>query len=120
MSKTICIDFDGVIHSYVSPWIDATIIPDPPVFGAFQFIELCLQNDFKVAIFSSRSGQPRGIEAMIQWFQSSGFQSADSRLDFPKEKPPAVIYIDDRAFLFKGEWPTVNYLKTFRPWNRGD
>jgi len=39
MSKPIlCLDFDGVIHSYSSGWKGADVIPDPPVPGAFDFI----------------------------------------------------------------------------------
>ena len=39
MSKPIlCLDFDGVIHSYSSGWKGAAVIPDPPVDGAMRFI----------------------------------------------------------------------------------
>ena len=116
---TICIDFDGVIHSYVQPWINATTIPDPPVYGAFDFIIRCQEQGFQVAIFSSRSHQEGGIPAMIAWFKEHGFYNTDS-LDFPREKPPALIYIDDRGFCFRGEWPSAHFLETFRPWNRAD
>ena len=34
----ICLDFDGVIHSYTSGWKGAAVIPDPPVPGALEFI----------------------------------------------------------------------------------
>lgn len=117
--KRICIDFDGVIHSYVQPWINATTIPDPAVFGAFPFIRDSQSAGYRVAIFSSRSHQPGGIEAMKNWLKEAGLeQEAIDKIEFPKEKPPALIYIDDRAFHFKGEWPTIHFLNTFRPWNR--
>ena len=39
MTKPIlCLDFDGVIHSYTSGWKGARIILDPPVPGALDFI----------------------------------------------------------------------------------
>ena len=33
---TLCVDFDGVIHSYISGWKGADVIPDPPVPGAIE------------------------------------------------------------------------------------
>src|SRR5271156_1345745 len=64
MAKPIlCLDFDGVIHSYSSGWKGADVIPDPPVAGAMQFIRDALEH-FRVAIFSSRSNQPGGLDAM--------------------------------------------------------
>ena len=37
--KILCLDFDGVIHSFTSGWRGAGIIPDPPVPGALDFIK---------------------------------------------------------------------------------
>ncbi len=35
MTKPIlCVDFDGVVHSYTSGWKGETVIPYPPVNGA--------------------------------------------------------------------------------------
>lgn len=124
MSKfkgTICLDFDGVIHSYVQPWIDATTIPDPPVYGAFEFIQRCIADGYTVAIHSSRSHQLGGTAAMKAWFIEHGFDQETLKLmQFPQEKPPAILYIDDRGFCFTGTWPTAHFIETFRPWNRSD
>ena len=39
MSKPIlCLDFDGVIHSYASGWKGADVIPDAAVPGAMEFL----------------------------------------------------------------------------------
>jgi hypothetical protein len=116
---TICLDFDGVIHSYMQPWIDAITIPDPAVFGAFEFITQCLDDGYAVAVHSSRSHQLGGTAAMKEWFKTSGFERVDE-LMFPQEKPPAIIYIDDRGYRFTGVWPDRHFLETFRPWNRSD
>ena len=59
----LCLDFDGVIHSYTSRWQGAGVIPDPPVDGAIAFMLGALDR-FDVVIFSSRSNQPGGLSAM--------------------------------------------------------
>lgn len=123
MSKPIlCLDFDGVIHSYASGWQGATNIPDPPVPGALEFIKRAL-NDFTVAIYSSRSGQEGGIGAMQLYIsdhcinQNLGGGWAQ-QIQWPTSKPSAFITIDDRALTFDGTWPAIETLKAFKPWNK--
>ncbi len=40
MSKrySVAVDFDGVLHSYTTPWVNAHTIPDPPVEGAIAWL----------------------------------------------------------------------------------
>jgi len=64
----ICLDFDGVIHSYTSGWQGPRIIPDEPVPGALEFI-VKAQEDFIVAIYSSRSHALLGRMAMKAWLK---------------------------------------------------
>lgn len=66
MKPILCLDFDGVIHSYSSGWQGAAVIPDAPVTGAMRFIWDATDH-FRVAIYSSRSGQRGGIKAMQRW-----------------------------------------------------
>src|SRR3990167_4228281 len=101
--KILCLDFDGVIHSYTSGWKGADVIPDPPVKGAFAFIRKAMQ-EFDVQVFSSRSGLPGGIAAMIEWFLDNGWDgtllTGVQGIGFPTQKPPAFVAIDDRALTF--------------------
>lgn len=119
-TKTICIDFDGVIHSYMLPFTTPEKISDPPVRGAFEFIKQCLKEGYVVAVFSSRSRSPSGLVAMKEWFVRCGYGDYEdvNELEFPTDKPMAVLYIDDRAFHFKGEFPSLSYVNNFIPWNR--
>lgn len=128
----LCIDFDGVLHSYVSGWKGAAVIPDPPVPGAIAFLyEATLH--FDVHVFSSRSHQKGGIEAMQAWITqweatwlteqrmldiSRMYPSLLLAIKWPIEKPAAFLTIDDRALTFTGEWPAMADLLAFRPWNK--
>lgn len=128
MTKPIlCLDFDGVIHSYASGWKGADVIPDAPVAGAMRFIWEATEH-FRVAIYSSRSGERGGIRAMRHWLTkhfreawSSDRTTCDDKLaeiEWPKQKPAAMVTIDDRALTFDGTWPPIEALKTFQPWNK--
>ena len=69
MKPLLCLDFDGVIHSYTSGWKGADVVSDPPVDGALKFID-CAREYFIVAIFSSRSAQVGGKHAMADWLRA--------------------------------------------------
>jgi hypothetical protein len=126
MTKPIlCLDFDGVIHSYTSGWKGADVIPDPIVPGAISFMLGAMAN-FRVAVFSSRSNQPGGIPAMRTylrveagtcWYDSPAGPGLEN-VEWPLEKPPAFLTIDDRAITFTGEWPAIETLLAFKPWNK--
>lgn len=130
----LCLDFDGVLHSYKSGWVAAHFIPDPPVPGAFEFLHQAIQH-FNVQIYSSRSHQDGGIPAMITWVEYWARKELDNvepdykanavitaicndKDAWPKAKPPAMLTIDDRALTFDGTWPDVNDLLKFKPWNK--
>ena len=40
------------------------------------------------------------------------------RQKFPETKPPAFVGIDDRVLTFEGEWPSMEQLLAFKPWNK--
>jgi FMN phosphatase YigB (HAD superfamily) len=150
---TIALDFDGVLHSYKSPWKNARHIPDPAVPGAIEWLLKALDH-FEIAIYSSRSNQWGGRSAMKRWLASEirdylwrrydetppsmqqlvaeefwGAYEQDEeywraawaivrRIKFPRKKPPAHLLIDDRAYCFRGEWPALEELRAFKPWNK--
>lgn len=121
----LCLDFDGVLHSYVSGWQGPDVIPDPPVPGAIAFLREAVQH-FTVAIYSSRSHQPGGMAAMQSWLALWAERDSPPGADltfldgikWPLEKPGAFVTLDDRALTFTGEWPAMNTLKAFRPWHK--
>lgn len=122
--KILCLDFDGVLHSYTSGWKGANVISDPPVPGAMEFLSSAVER-FHVYIYSSRSHQDGGIDAMQKWldyylrqkFCDLAASTILREIKFPVEKPPAHITIDDRAICFDGSWPDLWELVNFSPWN---
>ena len=115
----LCLDFDGVLHSYSSGWQGALKIPDPPVPGALEFLAKAVQV-FDVQVHSSRSHWPGGIDAMKSWLaahaSTGGAPAWLDMIGWPAEKPPAFVTLDDRAITFKGSWPDLKELLRFEPW----
>lgn len=132
MDKPIlCVDFDGVIHSYASGWQGADVVSDPPTPGAIEWLyAACLH--FRVCIYSSRTSQPGGVRAMqdaLARWESEWRAKADAiprtslallQLEFPEQKPAAFLTIDDRAICFDGDWRKLSpqTLLAFKPWNK--
>ncbi len=118
MSKPILlVDFDGVIHSYKSGWKGADVISDPPVFGADVFLRNALDH-FYVNIYSSRTRQEGGLDAMKDWCREYFGQELTDQLLFPEQKPAAFLTIDDRCVCFNGSFPDPHDLLKFKPWNK--
>jgi hypothetical protein len=126
----LCVDFDGVIHSYTSGWKGETIIPDPPVKGALRWLWEATEW-WNVQIYSSRSKSLEARQAMKNWmlkyslteFGEDHPMSGGTELypiDFAHEKPSAFLTIDDRAICFEGDWHDLNAadLLGFKPWNK--
>jgi hypothetical protein len=128
MGKPIlCVDFDGVVHSYSSGWQGAGVISDPIVPGAIGFLLGALQH-FDVCIYSSRSSQKGGVPAMKSylyreagncWYDSPAGPGLEN-IRFPADKPAAFLTIDDRAICFDGNWGALDPAKLleFKPWNK--
>lgn len=132
MNPIICVDFDGVIHSYTSGWKGVSVIPDAPVDGAIEWLTKHLPEPDcfgpsgpytgpVVQIYSSRSKSWFGRRAMKKWLIKHGLHPAyisDGILKFPTKKPAAYLTIDDRAICFNGSFPSTKEMLEFRPWNK--
>lgn len=42
------------------------------------------------------------------------------QIKWPWLKPPALVTIDDRALTFSGTFPTMGFIRNFRPWTKPD
>ena len=126
----LCLDFDGVLHSYTSGWKGPRTIPDPPVDGSIEWLRSllgCPDNEgiaeryrgFKVAIYSARSQFIGGRGAIKRWLMRWGMTKYEIELiHFPRSKPPAFVTLDDRAITFTGIFPSETEMLAFKPWNK--
>lgn len=114
---TVAVDFDGVLHSYTSPWINAETIPDPPVPGAVEWLN-SIWKDFDVVIHTTRGATPQGVAAVYQWLAVNGFCGQIKLVT--NIKPPALIYLDDRSYRFEGPgtFPSAEQIHRAKPWNK--
>lgn len=130
--QSVAIDFDGVIHKYSKGWQDGTCY-DEAVELVFEAIQE-LMKDYNVFIFSTR--KPKQIRnwllprIMEQGFGDNPhdpqewevgkygftcqiipfwikFWNKRNVLGITRRKLPAMVYIDDRALRFDGDWTEI-------------
>jgi hypothetical protein len=110
LRQTVCLDFDGVVHSYVSGWAGETVIPDPPIHRCGEAIAR-LRRSFRVVIHSPRCRTEAGREAIQNWLRQHNIEVDE----ICEHKPPAMVYLDDRAIRFTGDWDdAVSAIFAFR------
>lgn len=130
----ICIDFDGVIHSYENGWQDGEIYGTATP-GFFRWA-IKAKDHFKLVVYSSRSKTPEGLTAMREAIGKWSIDATHNgevagnfvwpelfdELEFSDCKPPAFLTIDDRAICFQGSWADLDpaELLEFRTWTERD
>ena len=117
MKQTVVFDFDGVIHSYTSGWQGETCIPDPPTPGIQKAIHSIHEAGYEVVVVSTRCRTLRGRMAIENWLDM--YQMTQDVDRVCKEKPPAIVYIDDRAICFDGKPENLlGKIRSFNPWDK--
>ena len=112
----VVLDFDGVIHSYVSGWQGVDVVPDPPVPLIDEEIKRIRAAGYRVVVVSTRCATPEGMGAVRRYLRENGIEVDD----VAAEKPPAKVYVDDRALLFDGNPKgLLEKIQQFRPWQEG-
>lgn len=117
--KTICVDFDGVIHKYSGGW-GSGVISDIPMEGAINALALLIRRGYYIAIFTARlhpkfkeEDQRDGIDCMKEieeWLKEFGFEKDVHYHEITNRKVPAFAYIDDRAIRFTNWKDILNYF----------
>jgi hypothetical protein len=99
--QSIAIDFDGTLCEYPK-FIAPDKIPYEPIEGARDAV-VTLSKYFKIVVFSVRAKTEPGKKAIAEWM---------SKHDIPynsitDRKPSSVLYIDDNAIRFEGDWKKI-------------
>ena len=70
-----------------------------------------LREQYRVVVYSARCRTPEGRSAVELWLGKHDIQ-VDEVCD---SKPPALVYVDDRAIRFRGNWDqTIDEIRQFR------
>jgi hypothetical protein len=92
---------------------DDSWLPDPPTDGALDFVNQAVKCFDEVVILTTRARSPEGVEAIKKWLKKYGFPSD---LQITHQKVWATVYLDDRGYVFKGEFPSLDVLINFTSW----
>jgi hypothetical protein len=114
---TICVDFDGVLNAYTG-WRGPDTF-EGAIPGAIEWLKAMLPA-YKVVILTTRGSYPDSPIWVRRWLIDQGLsveEAASVRVTC--EKPPALIYLDDRGVRFTGSnYPSVTDIRGLRPWWR--
>jgi hypothetical protein len=58
---------------------------------------------YRVLVHSARCRTQEGRDAVAHWLRKHGIEVDE----VCEHKPPAVVYVDDRAVPFRGDWDQV-------------
>ncbi|VVB50714.1 Uncharacterised protein [uncultured archaeon] len=96
--QIIAIDFDGTVCKYPR-FVSPGNIPFEPIDGAKEALET-IHKYFRIVIFSVRANNETGKKAIIDWMTENQIPFDD----VTDRKPHSVLYIDDNAIRFEGDW----------------
>jgi len=127
-TRTIAVDFDGVIHAYSKGWQDGSIYDDP-VKGAFGALEHMLGHpELTVVIFTARTD----LKAVQEWMARQApeipteimppterFWNKRAIVGITNVKPVADFYIDDRGIEFDGNWTWTMIILKYQLQRKG-
>lgn len=106
-SKTVCVDFDGVIHAYSKGWKDGTIY-DNHMPQAFIALSEIAAMGFRIIIFTARQDALGIREYIDRWLKHYALFPIEYEINTCK--PPAAIYIDDKGYHFDNWFDTLDSI----------
>ena len=119
--KTICIDFDGVLHDYSKGWQGVDVFSSA-IDGASEGTHTLKEAGWTIIVFTTRNDTP----ALRKWLADNDIAfdyinyNPNQPVGSEKGKLIADVYLDDRALCFRGDWGvTPNRVISFCPWQEG-
>lgn len=116
--KTVCIDFDGVIHDYSKGWQGVDVF-DKPIEGAAKGTMFLKSKGWTIIIFTTRNDTPALREFLDNNHIHYDYINYNPNQPKGSEKGKLIadVYLDDRGVRFNGDWATaVNQIINFVPW----
>lgn len=110
MTRTICLDFNGVLDTYAG-WVDnGNGTEYPPRPGVQEFLEELNRRGYRPIICTVISQH-----AVMEWLKRHGLWDLVHAVT--NIKPAAIAYVDDRAIRFNGDYDSVlEELDNFKPY----
>lgn len=107
----VCVDLDGVLNSY-DGWKGADYF-HPPRPGAREFLRCLNALGYRVVVFTVRWAPH--VEEWLMRHDLAAFVS-----EVTDRKPPAHVYVDDRAICFQGDFAAaLEHIPVFKAhWER--
>jgi hypothetical protein len=101
----VCVDLNGVLDSYTG-WQGPEHF-DPPRDGARAFLQALVARGFSVVVFTTRYP-----DDVWRWLREYDLEALVA--DVTDRKPPAHVFVDDRAVCFRGSFEdTLAAIETF-------
>jgi hypothetical protein len=114
-ANNLCIDFDGVIHSYHLGFHDGTIYGHP-IEGSLEAVRE-LSKKYRIVIFTAKAKPDRplingksGKELVWDWLRKYAID--DCVAEVTSEKPRGFLYIDDNGYRFENWVDTLKYVES--------